>query len=144
MYSVSTGKKTYEIAVDDVPNGVIKISMNPADGDMILRYNKFNEKLEEKLEELPDDEIELDENGNPKLSAVAERIELMSKFICDEFDEIFGYGVSKELFKYCNPMSIDNGEPFAVRIAKVIAQIIQEAAKKEQPKYEKYMRKYAK
>lgn len=145
-YSVNTGRKTFEIEVEDIENGVIKLSFNPADTNIVVRYNDFSKELEKKIDDLPVKEITLDKDGNPdldKMPEVAERITDITNLICESYDKIFGEGTSKELFKYCNPMTINNGKPFAVAIGEVIAKIIKDNTKKEQPKYEKYLRKYA-
>ena len=141
-YSIKAGVKTFPIEVEDVENGVINLRFNPADQNLLIRYNKFSEMLDKKLDELPKDDIALDENGMPKAKEVAERIEQIGDIVCESYDEIFGAGTSDELFKYCHPMTIRDGEPFAVSIGRVISQIIKDNGEKERPKYERYLKKY--
>ncbi len=143
-YSVKTGLKTFPIEVEDIEGGVINLRFNPTDQNILIRFEEFNKILQEKLDELPSGKIQLDEDGQPKLPEVAERAREISDLVFESYNNIFGEGTAKELFKYCHPMTIRDGEPFAVSIAKVVAQIIRDNVKLEQRKYDKYMKKYAK
>lgn len=143
-YSIKAGVKTFPIEVEDVENGFINLRFNPSDQNMLIRYNSFSESLDKKLDELPKDDIDLDDNGLPKVKEVAERMEKIGEMVKESYDEIFGTGTSDELFKYCHPMTIRDGEPFAVSIGRVISQIIKDNTDKERPKYEKYLKKYQK
>lgn len=143
-YSVKTGLKTFPIEVEDIEGGVINLRFNPTDQNMLIRYEQFSKILDKKLDELPKGNIELDENGLPKLAEVAEKAEKIGQLIYESYNNIFGSGTAEELFKYCHPMTIKDGVPFAVSIGQVVAQIIKDNANKEKTKYEKYLKKYQK
>ena len=143
-YSVKTGVKTFKIDVEDIEGGVINLRFNPSDQNMLVRYDEFNKVLNKKLDELPKGDIKLDDAGLPEIPEVAQRVKEIGKLVCESYDSIFGAGTSKELFKYCHPMTIRDGEPFAVAIGRIIAQIIRDNTDKEKPKYEKYLKKYQK
>lgn len=143
-YSVKTGVKTFKIDVEDIEGGVINLRFNPSDQNMLVRYEQFSKEIDKKLDELPKDEIKLDGNGLPQLPEIAQRVKAIGDIVSNGYDEIFGEGTSAELFKYCHPMTIRDGKPFAVAIGEIVAQIIKDNTNKEQPKYEKYLKKYQK
>lgn len=143
-YSIKTGVKVFPIEVEDIDGGVINLKFNPSDSNILIRYEKFSDELSKKLDKLPSDNLSFDENDTDQLPELAHRAKEISDLVFESYDSIFGEGTSAELFKYCHPMTIRDGEPFAVSIGRVVAQIIKDNAKKEQGKYNKYLQKYSK
>lgn len=108
---LNVGRVAFPIEFD---NGAVEsICFNPTDPDLMLRLADFQTILQEKAKEL--DSFELDVNGEPKSPNAVNSFANFKKFFCDELDRAFGGDVSKNLFKYCGPFAVINGEFFVTQ-----------------------------
>lgn len=141
IIKLNTGLKSYDIYFED-RDEYTTVSFNPFDPDLIVRFNEFQTRCEKKLEDVKD--IELDADGMPVDDSYVDSIKQTNKIIKDELDIAFGSKISANLFKYCNPMAIVNGDYFVINFIKAIAPILEEEAKAEQKRLAKHTEKYIK
>lgn len=123
-----------------------KIYFNPNDPDLFIRFADFERKMNDRLAEIKD--VELENDGTPKEMALVEMMRGINQAICEELDIAFGNKISDVVFKYCSPFAIVNGEYFleqfvmAIRpeISKYNEKANLELQKKKQKHVEKYMK----
>lgn len=131
---VDRGLEEFEI-VDKNGEFLGKFSMNPADLQMIKRY-----------EEVVGDFENLGEGIDPELPA-DEIIVKAEEKICDLFDYLFNAKVSQDIFSITSPYTpLANGEVFFINVLNAISGLIEKETgkryKKVRDKMNKYTEKY--
>lgn len=136
---LNSGLKTIEIEFED-RNVTTEIKFNPADPDLALRFSKFQERVDKKISEL--EEIELNTDGTPKDLSYVKQIEDINDIIYSELDYAFGNKISAQLFQFCNPMASVGGKYFVVSFIEAITPVIQKCAIAEKNALQKHFAKY--
>lgn len=124
----NTGKVAFPIEFDNGESTVIYF--NPTDADLAVRMSKLGERLEERIKQLTDN-IEIGNDGNAK-SGIDEDIEFVEKAqaeILDAIDEAFNSKISREVFKYCSPIAIVDGNYSIMNFIEAIAPEIEQKIK---------------
>jgi hypothetical protein len=123
-----------------------KIYFNPNDPDLFIRFADFEGKMNNRLAEIKD--VELENDGTPKEKALVEMMRGINQAICEELDIAFGNKISDVVFKYCSPFAIINGEyfleQFVMAIRPEISKYNEKANLELQKKKQKHIEKYAK
>ena len=123
-----------------------KIYFNPNDPDLFIRFADFEGKMNNRLSEIKD--IELENDGTPKEKGLIEMMRGINQAICEELDIAFGNKISDVVFKYCSPFAIVNGEyfleQFVMAIRPEISKYNEKANLELQKKKQKHIEKYAK
>lgn len=123
-----------------------KIYFNPNDPDLFIRFADFEGKMNNRLAEIKD--VELENDGTPKEKALVEMMRGINQAICEELDIAFGNKISGVVFKYCSPFAIVNGEyfleQFVMAIRPEISKYNEKANLELQKKKQKHIEKYAK
>lgn len=123
-----------------------KIYFNPNDPDLFIRFADFEGKMNDRLSEIKD--VELENDGTPKEKGFIEMMRGINKAICEELDIAFGNKISDVVFKYCSPFAIVNGEyfleQFVMAIRPEISKYNEKANLELQKKKQKHIEKYAK
>jgi hypothetical protein len=123
-----------------------KIYFNPNDPDLFVRFADFEGKMNNRLAEIKD--VELENDGTPKEKALVEMMRGINQAICEELDIAFGNKISDVVFKYCSPFAIVNGEyfleQFVMAIRPEITKYNEKANLELQKKKQKHIEKYAK
>ena len=135
---LSTGKVAFPIEFDNGDKDCIYF--NPNDPDLMLRMKNFDKKVEDKINEF--DNIELNEYGTPTQDSQIEMFEKMQNVLKDELDVAFGGDVSKVVFKHCSPFAIVNGELFILQFIEAIKPEIEKHIKKATADVQKKMAKH--
>jgi hypothetical protein len=135
---LSTGKKPFKIEFDT--GDVETIYFNPSDPDLAEKLNSLGKRVEERIKNLKD--IEIDEQGNP---VNANEIEIYSAFktaLYEEIDKTFGYPVCEKVFKHCSALASVDGEFFIKQFVNNITPEIEKEILKEQEKMQKHIGEY--
>lgn len=135
---LNTGKVAFPIEFDNGEKDCIYF--NPNDPDFFIRLSQFEERIGNRTKDFED--IELQENGEPKDQTLLERMEKINKSICEELDFAFGGDISNVVFKYCSPFAIINGEYFLIQFVKAIRPEIEKHNKKATEEVKKKMSKH--
>ena len=139
---LNTGKSV-AIPIEFTDRGVTEnIYFNPADPDLIVRFDEMQHRVSEKLEGLKD--FELGADGAPKDKALIDLFQSTKQIICQEVDRAFSGNVSEVVFKYCNPLAIVDGKYFILQFLEAAMPEIEKHIKKAQAKMEKHLAKYQK
>jgi len=131
ILDVDTGSVIVEIRDKGEPIGEFKF--NPNDSDIIKRFEFVSEVLE-KLQ-IPEDSKE-------------ESIFIVSDEIKRQFDYLFNYNVSGEIFCKCNPLTLTASGDFYCeevleKIANIIEKVTEQRIKKKKAKIQKATAKYS-
>ena len=141
---LSTGKVAFPIEFDNGDKQ--NIYFNPSDPNLPLRLKDFQGKVNEKINGIED--IELDENGEPKADEFIEKFRKMQDILFEELDYAFGGEISAVVFKHCSPFAIVGGDYFIVQFLEAIRPEVEKHVKKAnadvQKKMNKHISKYAK
>lgn len=122
---LNSGLKTFEIEFED-RNVTTEIKFNPADPDLALRFSKFQERVDKKINEL--EGVELNADGTPKDLGYVKQIEDINGIIYSELDYAMGNQISLQLFQFCNPLASVNGKFFVLTFIEALTPIIQRYA----------------
>lgn len=130
--SVDTGSVLIE--VDDRGEKIGEFRFNPADIDIVKRYEKVEEYF---------NSIKVDENAS------AEEVLAFTDRIKEQFDYLLNYKVSDSLFSKCNPLTpLANGDFYCENVLDGIANIIEntmnQRLEKKKAKIQKATAKYHK
>lgn len=141
---LSTGKVAFPIEFD---NGDVEtIYFNPNDPDLVERLNGIGKRVQEKLENLKD--IELDERGEPVSESVIDVYTALKNALYEEIDRAFDSDVCEKVFKHCSPLAIVDGNYFILNFLEAIAPeiktYIEKANKDVEKKMQKHIGKYQK
>lgn len=135
---LSTGKVRFPIEFDNGEKTAIYF--NPNDPDLMIRMKNLGETAREKLKFL--DDIELSNDGTPTQIEQVEAFEKMQNILKEELDFAFGGNISGEVFKYCSPFAVVNGEYFVMQFIQAITPEIEKHVKKANAEAEKRMAKH--
>lgn len=139
---LNTGKSV-AIPIEFVDRGETEnIYFNPADPDLVIRFDEMEKRVTEQLEGLKD--FELNADGTPKDRSSVELFQQTRQIICDEIDRAFNGEVSSVIFKYCNPFALVNGNYFVLQFLEAITPEMEKHIKKERAKVDKHLAKYQK
>lgn len=134
---IDDGLKTYDIA--NTKGEILgQFVFNPADVNILDRYNEVIKNLEGMDMKLPQDTAEED---------VAEEKRKIDSVICENIDYLLGAEASKNFFAIMGPLSLlANGQLFVENVLDAIGLVIQketgERVKKLNTKIKKYTSKY--
>ncbi len=135
--TIDTGAKNYELLDKDGQRlGVFKF--HPSDTRIISRYEKVVEFFES-----------TEFQNSVSEEEAAQQIVEIDKKICEQFDFLLCYPVSKGLFEGCGPLSLtDDGDYYFEKVLEVIVNIVEAATsqrvKKKLEKVNKATAKYNK
>ena len=129
---LSTGKIAFPIAFDNGEKETI--FFNPNDPNLAIRLNAAGEKIQEKINELPEPE----ENESAEL----EGYKKVQEIIYNELDDAFGGDISSKVFKYCSPFAIVDGEFFISQFMRAIIPEVTKEINKAQTNLQKKMQKH--
>ena len=138
IINVSTGLKTYDIA-DMSGNILCSFSFNPADVDIVERYDKAMTEFESRIKDIKNSETESFVDQSKKLKKLA----------YDMVDEIFNADIASKFFSIMSPLTpMEDGtlflEDVIVKIGKVIEKEVGARVKKADLKISKHTAKYRK
>lgn len=141
---LSTGKVKIELIFDNDEKDYIYF--NPNDPDLYVRMTHFQENLENYLKNIED--VEIDENGNPKENSAIEKYKNFREKLYEELDKAFDSKISHIVFKKCSPFAIINGDYFIMQFVEGIIPEIQkhqaQATEEAKKKMAKHLEKYRK
>ena len=141
---LSTGKVKIELIFDNDEKNYIYF--NPNDPDLYVRMTQFQKNLENYLKNIED--VELDENGNPKENSAIEKYKNFREKLYEELDKAFDSKISHIVFKKCSPFAIINGDYFIMQFVEGIIPEIQkhqaQATEEAKKKMAKHLEKYRK
>lgn len=129
---LSTGKIAFPITFDNGEKETI--FFNPNDPNLAIRLNCAGEKIQEKINELPEPE----ENESAEL----EGYKKVQEIIYNELDDAFGGDISSKVFKYCSPFAIVDGEFFISQFMRAIIPEVTKEINKAQTNLQKKMQKH--
>ena len=138
IINVSTGLKTYDIA--DMDGKILSsFSFNPADVDIVERYDKAMAEFESKIGNIQSLEAE----------SVGEKYKKMKELAYDMVDGIFNADVASKFFSIMSPFTLmEDGRSFLevtiTAIGKVIENEVGVRVKKADLKISKHTAKYRK
>ncbi len=138
IINVSTGLKTYDIA--DMSGNILgSFSFNPADVDIVERYDKAMAEFESKIINIQSLEAE----------SVSEKYKKMKELAYDMVDGIFNADVSSKFFSIMSPFTLmEDGKSFLEvtisAIGKVIENEVGVRVKKADLRISKHTAKYRK
>ena len=118
----------------------VTIMFNPADTDMARRLFEAQKMIDEKAKGMED--IKLNEQGLPIAEEYIEKANELNDTVYKAIDYAFNSTVSTQIFKYCTPFAIINGQPFVMQFLEKITPFIKETMETEQKKVQKYADKY--
>lgn len=138
IINVSTGLKTYDIADMD-GNILCSFSFNPADVDIVERYDKAMADFESKIKDIKNSETE----------SFVDQSKKMKKLAYDMVDEIFNADIASKFFSIMSPLTpMEDGtlflEDVITKIGKVIEKEVGARVKKADLKISKHTAKYRK
>lgn len=141
---LNTGKVKIELIFDNDEKDYIYF--NPNDPDLYVRMTHFQENLENYLKNIED--VEIDENGNPKENSAIEKYKNFREKLYEELDKAFDSKISHIVFKKCSPFAIINGDYFIMQFVEGIIPEIQkhqaQATEEAKKKMAKHLEKYRK
>ena len=138
VINVPTGLKKYDIA--DLDGNVLgSFYFNPADVDIVSRYDKAMESFEKKIEEVQSVNIE----------SLSEKYEKMKSIAYEMIDDIFNSNVAEKFFSIMSPFSLmEDGRRFLEVVVQAIGKVIEnengQRVKKAEIKISKVTAKYRK
>lgn len=114
------------------------LEFNPCDTGLLFRLNSFVETLKNTQKEI--DNRNIDEENQ------VEFMESISNMLKDELNNSFNSDVSKDIFKYCDPLSIIDGKYYIVvffqSVFPEIRRHIEIANNESQERMKKHLDKY--
>lgn len=148
---LSTGKVAFPIEFDNGEKTCIYF--NPNDPELAVRLKDFQVRVEQRMKDIGD--VPLKTDGMPLLSENSEHdhdqapmgevvatatggmpdetlIEAFRKLrtiVDEEIDVAFGAPISAEVFKYCSPFAIVNGDYFVMQFVEAILPEIEKEVK---------------
>lgn len=133
-----------EFTINNDPDKVIRF--NPADINLLDRFDKAYKSIEEEQKKLEED-IELEVDGKPveeqeDYDQALEVIRRLNQFIKDQIDYMFDSEVSDVIFGNQSPMSTVKGRPFFERVFDAIEPILKKEITAEIKASEKRVSKY--
>lgn len=155
--TLNSGLEKIEVGFEDRPE-TLEIYFNPADPDLITRFNEMPDRVEAALKDIPD--VELGADGTPvndgktdieRFNELSDKVREIRKAVCDEIDRAFGNPISSEVFKFCNPFAIVKGNKrYVVHFIEAITPVVKdiaeeysaEAEKEEKKQAERFIGKY--
>lgn len=141
--TLSLGFKPFKFHFPDVDED-ITIYFNPADADIPKRCFEAYERLNEYIEGM--EEFEIDEEGLPVINDYVGKMNALNDKVFEYVDYAFGNKVSKDVFKFCSPFTVVNGNYFALQfieaVAPVMEKIINDEKRKASKNSDKYYKKY--
>lgn len=116
---LSTGKVAFPIEFDNGESTVIYF--NPVDADLAVRMSKFGKQIEERIEQLVKS-VELSNDGTAKrdIDGDVAFVEKVQEEVMDAVDEAFNSSISREVFKYCSPLALVDGNYFIINFMEAI------------------------
>ena len=173
---LSTGKVAFDIEFD---NGDVEtIYFNPHDREFVKKIMNFEESIQKKTKEIDldkykttlDDGVKLDlslENvskiadmSEDEISSVKNKVNAIMEIdneyqtaIKEELNNVFGFDVSAQIFKHCNPMDSvlvvdESGKEksvmFIMQFLEGLAEELKKYQEKLSPAAQKHLNKYAK
>lgn len=135
---LSTGKKPFKIEFDT--EDVEIIYFNPNDPDLAEKLNSLGKRIEERIKNLKD--VEIDEQGNPVNENDIESYTKFKTALYEEIDKTFDYSVCEKVFKHCSALARINGEFFIEQFIKNITPEIEKEILKENEKIQKHIGEY--
>lgn len=135
---LSTGKVAFPIEFDNGDKDTIYF--NPSDPNLFVRFTEFEKKIDERLKDVKD--YELNADGTVKSEELAESFKKINNIVCEELDTAFGSKISDVVFKHCSPFAIVDGEYFIVQFVEALKPEIQKHIKKAQAENAKKMEKH--
>ena len=147
-YSIdlSAGLKTIELKFADVGESTF-IKFNPADLDIARRSFEAKQRIDKAVDafsKIDFDNLDADKQEKKMIGEI-EKVETTIK---ESLDYAFGNKVSDEVFKYCSPLAVVNGEYYFVKFMDTIAPVIQQIKSEQETeadkKAKKLMAKYEK
>lgn len=138
VINVPTGLKKYDIA-DLEGNVLSSFYFNPADVDIVSRYDQAMNNFEKRVGEIQ--KIEMD--------SLSEKYESMKSIAYEMIDEIFNSNVAEKFFSIMSPFSLmEDGRSFLEVVVQAIGKVIEnengQRVKKADLKISKYTSKYKK
>lgn len=141
---LSTGKVAFPIEFDNGDKQ--NIYFNPTDPDLFLRFGELKDRIVERINKFND--VEINENGEPKNQDDYEAFKKIRNLICTEIDWAFGGDVCSVLFKYVNPFAVVENKYYVIYVMeKMLPEIekkINKANQKANQKMEEYIKDYIK
>lgn len=147
---MSTKSNGYEISMDlgyvpltiNFTNGKepVTIMFNPADTDMVRRLFEAQKMINDKAALMED--LKMDEQGMPIADDYIVKANELNDLVYEAIDYAFNTNVSENVFKYCKPFAITDGQPFVMQFLEKITPFIKDTMEKEQKKAQKYANKY--
>jgi len=137
--TLSTGLKTFDLYFAD-RDETVQISFNPTDKGLAVRFKEAQKRIEKATEKFKD--VELDEEGNPVDLDFIDQFAEMTEMLYKELDRAFASPICAQVFKYCSPFAIVDGEYFFLAFFEAITPVIQKYAEAENAKANKKMSKY--
>lgn len=142
---VDTGLVKYAIREKTTKEYLGVIAFNPADFNILKRFDDAKKKIEKAQLNINED-IELDDSGNPKEIEYIKIVNKVNKIICDAIDYIFDAQISKIVFGNKSPLAIIGGkllfEVFLEAVQPIIQNRVGESMKNTEIKTSKYTSKY--
>ena len=123
---LSTGKVAFPIEFDNGEKTCIYF--NPNDPELAVRLKDFQVRVEQRVHDAG--EIPLKPDGTPENETLIEAFRALRTIIDEEIDVAFGAPISAEVFKYCSPFAIVNGDYFVMQFVEAILPEIEKEIKK--------------
>ncbi len=132
---LDTGLKTYDVE-DKEGNFLFSISFNPADTNIVHRYNEVVESLEKISNEVPGVEEDLKAG-----------LDYLDELVYEKVNYLLNADVSKQFFSVMGPFTpMENGNYYLESVLDAVAKVIQieigERVKKINSKVKKHTSKY--
>lgn len=135
---LSTGQIAFPIEFDNGDKDCIYF--NPNDPNLAIRIDNMREKIQSKMKDLAD--IELNESGEPQNDSSIEKFREIQDFLIENMNLAFGNDICSVVFKYCSPFAIVNGNYFIMQFLEAVKPEIEKHIKKANADVEKKMSKH--
>ena len=134
MKALNTGRKIFTIPFDN--GDKIILEFNPTDYKFYTLYLQLTKNVGKIFLEF--EETAKSSFGEKEVALYEET----EKKIKEEFDKVFGVGAGDQIFKYCSPVSIVDGQYYPFYFLEAfepeIVSVMNEKAKKSAEKAKKY------
>ena len=104
MKTLSTGRKKFVIPFDNGDNAVLEF--NPMDFTFFSKFQTLEKRIGDILKEHQDNRA----SQGLQHSGVGEQEDETCGKIAALFDDTFGKGAAEQIFKYCSPISVVDGQ----------------------------------
>lgn len=128
IIKLDAGFESFDLEFKGLPERM-KISFVATDYRLAAHFKQMQNAVSEKLQEAPD--FDIDDNGMPDGAEYIQYMNELDNFVCEQLDRCFGIPISKELFKYCSPFAIINGERYVTQVIIRLAEVIQQATERQ-------------